>query len=421
MSSTLGEIRGRSCRVKIDQAVFLVGGLGTRLGRLTADKAKPVLDVGDRPFLDYLLAEASRYGFGKALLLCGYRATDLVAQYDGRKIRGMTIRTSVEDSPAGTAGALAIASDLLDDVFFLINGDSLFDFNWLSLHPGAAPTESGWIARIALAQGIAGDRYGRVTARGDTIVGFVPAGHSPLPINAGVYLLRKELLSFIKSVPNSLERDVLPVLAADGALQGRAFEGAFIDIGIHDDYSRAQRLVPRIVTRPAVFLDRDGVLNEDLGYVHRPDQFRWVEGAQEAVRWLNDEGYYVFVVTNQAGVARGYYDEETITRLHAWMRDELQPAGAHIDAFEYCPYHPEGVVEHYRRESTSRKPGPGMLTKLMSEWPVDLAGSLLIGDRETDIQAAAAAGIPGHLFDGGNLLSFVRKHVPARQRIADDR
>ncbi len=399
----------------VDQAVFLVGGTGSRLGALTTETPKPILSVGGRPFLDYLLDEASRYGFSRALLLCGYRSDDIRNAYEGRLVRGMKVETAVEPTPAGTAGALLQAAHQLDDVFFLVNGDSLYDCNWLALCPSAttAPT---WQARMTLASGIRGSRYGRVEVAGDSVRAFTPAGESEQPINAGIYLVRKTILEAIRTSPCSLERDVLPDLAAKGLLEGRIHHGPFIDIGIPDDFARAQSFVPDVVRRPAAFLDRDGVLNEDLGYVHRVDQFRWIEGAHESVRWLNDSGYYVFVVTNQAGVARGYYDEEAVQSLHRWMNAELQKSGAHVDGFEYSPHHPESAIERYRQISDLRKPGPGMLKKLMAEWPTDPAGSLLIGDRETDIQAASAAGIRGHLFSGGDLLTFVRKHAPVRRR-----
>jgi len=166
--------------------------------------------------------------------------------------------------------------------------------------------------------------------------------------------------------------------------------------------------------RPAAFLDRDGVLNRDDGYVHRPDQIVWVEGAPDAVRWLNDHGYYVFVVTNQAGVAHGYYTEHHVHELHDWMQGQLQSHGAHIDAFEHSPFHPEGKIERYSRHSELRKPEPGMLLKLQREWTTEHEGSFMIGDRDSDIQAAAAAGVPGYKFIGGGLLEFVKARAKPR-------
>src|SRR5262249_24402260 len=113
------------------------------------------------------------------------------------------------------------------------------------------------------------------------------------------------------------------------------------------------------------------------------------------------------------------YDEEHVRSLHAWMADELRRHGAHIDGIEFCPYHPDGTVERYRRVSALRKPEPGMTRKQLADWPVDVTRSFLIGDRETDIEAAAAAGIPGHLFSSGNLFDLVTKLAPQRRRIAE--
>jgi D-glycero-D-manno-heptose 1,7-bisphosphate phosphatase len=166
-------------------------------------------------------------------------------------------------------------------------------------------------------------------------------------------------------------------------------------------------VVPSTDRRPAAFLDRDGVLNHDVGYLFRVEEFRWIDGAREAIRALNEAGYWVFVVTNQSGVARGYYDEAAVRRLHDWMQRDLAAVGAHVDAFRYCPHHPEGTEPAYRRTCRCRKPGPGMIEALAEAWPVDLANSVVIGDKARDLEAGAALGIAGHLFEDGRLDRLV--------------
>jgi D-glycero-D-manno-heptose 1,7-bisphosphate phosphatase len=387
---------------------LLVGGRGTRLGELTQSTPKPLLEVDGRPFLGHLLDRARRHGIRRCVLLAGHMGEAFKAFAIGVSSSDFAVDVVVEGEALGTAGSVRGALDQLGEHFFLANGDTYFDFNLLDLgwRAGGQP---GCSAMLALRQITDAGRYGTVTLDNGRITGFHEKRQvSQAIISGGAYWVRKGVFERLADGPLSIEQDVFPRLAADGTLYGAVYDGAFIDIGIPADFEQAQTLVPQICRRPAAFLDRDGVLNVDTGYVHRSDCFEWTPGAIAAVKLLNDRGHYVFVVTNQAGIARGYYQQQAVHELHGWMQQQLQQHGAHIDAFYHCPHHPEGIVDDLRRACDCRKPAPGMILQALREWPVDAANSFLVGDRDSDVQAGTAAGIRGHLLASQTLLDIVQ-------------
>ena len=407
----------------LSQAVILVGGLGTRLGELTARTPKPLLPVAGRPFVEHLLQEISRYGFCRATLLAGRFGDQVRATYDGQAIFGLAVDVVVEPSPMGTGGALAlaVAEGRLDPEFLLMNGDSWIDMDLVRLVRNweAACTERpGTRAQLLLQTVPDAARYGTVTAKDGLVTVFQEKSperaNRPGQINAGVYVLDRTIL---KDVPidraTSLETDILPKLVADGRVVSiLAPKGSyFIDIGLPDTYLRADEELMRHRRRPAIFLDRDGTLNVDRGYTHKITDLSWQPDARQAIKYANDAGYYVFVVTNQAGVARGLYQESDVIAFHAEMQTQLYQIGAHIDAFEWCPFHVDGTVAAYRQDSRRRKPSPGMIEDLVDVWPVDMSRSLLIGDSPDDMKAAEAAGLVGIRYTGGSLLEQIRAKI----------
>ena len=156
-------------------------------------------------------------------------------------------------------------------------------------------------------------------------------------------------------------------------------------------------------------LDRDGVLNIDKEYLHRTEDVEWVPGSREAIVWLNRQGIQVVVVTNQSGVARGYFTEDTVIKLHDWMAEEVKKCGGKIAAFYYCPHLPGASVKQYDVECECRKPKPGMVLQALKDFGVQPCNAFLIGDSPRDIEAADAAGVNGFLYTGGSLLGFVQK------------
>ena len=218
------------------QAVFLVGGRGSRLGDLTSHTPKPLLPVAGRPFIEHLLDKAVRDGFTDLVLLAGYRH-EAVEAYVG-DWKGAPLRISVEPEPLDTAGAIANARALLDEQFLVVNGDTWFDFDWSALKLGAGDAGAIAARRVSPA-----DRYETLDIQAGRVLEIVPRKPAETGvINGGVYLLKRDAFSDITGA-RSLERDLLPQLCRTGRLSATVFDGQFVDIGVPDSLLAAEHIV----------------------------------------------------------------------------------------------------------------------------------------------------------------------------------
>jgi len=397
--------------VTIRQCAVLVGG---------GDAPKPLLPCGDRPFLAWTLRELIRFGVEEFVLLTGDFPSAVGAQLAALAAhmpRRVRIVVSQAPTRAGTGGALFAARERLDERFLLCDGDSLFDCNLAPLLSAAAGDGPDVACRMVLRRSERASRHGIVVLDGDRVGAYCsPQRDAPGMIDAGVCVSARRLVDELEPIC-SLESHILPRLAAQGALRGTLGQGYSCDVTVPENFARAKEEIPRLLRRPALLLDRDGVVNIDHGWVGKRDRFEWTPGARAAIRAATDAGWHVFIVTNQSGVARGHFDEAAVAALHAWMTDEVRRAGGTIDDIRYCPFHEDAVVPAYRRVSDWRKPAPGMLLDLMRAWELDRARCVMIGDQDRDMAAAKAAGVRACRFNGGDLADFVRPILGSHARV----
>jgi len=404
-----------SIRASIRQFVILAGGKGTRLGAHAAHAPKPMMQISpDTVFLDYIIDNAARQGFSDIIIVAGHLGAQIHERYHHAACRQANISVFIEPEARGTGGALTFIAEHLADEFIVTNGDTFFDFNLRAL---AARLEEAPALDAVMALREVDDvgRYGAVECDASgLILRFCEKDESRLgqsgTINGGAYALRRRVLDLIEGYPVSIETDLFPRLTARQSIATLRGGGYFIDIGLPETLTRAREVLPQR-RRPVLFLDRDGVLNHDVHYLHAAKDWQWIDGAIDTIRAANDAGVAVVVVTNQAGIGRGKYRECDLLALHGWLGEVLHARGAFIDALYYSPYHPEAGEGPYRvMRPFDRKPSPVMLQRALRQHKLDGARALFVGDQDSDAGAADACGVPFLRYASGNLHDLVTAH-----------
>jgi len=395
------------------KAVILAGGEGTRLGSLTRTTPKPMIPLGGRPLLEHQLELLKRYGFTEVLLITGYLGEVIRDHFGDGQSRGMRIEYFREETPLGTAGAVKAAGHLLKDDFLVLYGDvmldvdltRLVDFHFeksgdatLVVHPNDHPQDSDLVEA---------DAAGRIT-------GFHPKPHDPRIyyrnlVNAALYVMSPGVLSRVEAGrPADFGKDVFPGMVDRMNLYGYLTAEYLKDVGtperleqVSADYAsgRVSRM-NRQIRRRAIFLDRDGIINAEKGYISRVEDFDLLPGVAAAIRRINASELLAIVVTNQPVVARNLCSEETVEMIHRKMETLLGREKAKLDAVYYCPHHPDagypGENVRYKVDCDCRKPRTGMVDRAREEFNIDLAGSFIVGDTWRDIQTGRDCGMTAY-------------------------
>lgn len=401
------------------QAVIIAGGKGTRLRSRIGDLPKPLAPLGGRPLIDYQLELAARHGVTDVLLLSGYGAEALRAFCGDGSRWGVRIDYHHETTPLGTAGAVLDALAQLDERFIVLYGDTMLNVDLrrffaahrgadatLFVHPNDHPHDSDLVETDAGGRIVAFHAYPH------------PAGawYQNL-VNAAAYVLeRKALERYRERFPSGdFAKGLFPLMLGDGARIAAYRSPEYIkDAGTPERLDRVAadlasgRIFGADLERgfPAVFLDRDGTLSVDTGFVRSPAGLELFPWSSDAVRRLNHAGVLAVLVTNQPVVARGEISEAELQVIHNKLETLLGAGLAHLDAIYYCPHHPHagypGERAELKIECACRKPKTGLIRRAAAELHIDLGRSWMVGDSTMDIQTAANAGIGSVLVESGN-------------------
>jgi histidinol-phosphate phosphatase family protein len=408
---------------ELDVAV-LAGGLGTRLRSLVADRPKALAQVHGRPFLGFLLDQLAAAGFRSVIFCTGYLGEQIRHAF-GERYESLRLRYSQEPKPLGTAGALRFAlPQITSDPVLVLNGDSFCGIDLKSYVRWHC--DRGAAGSMVLTRVLSSERYGSVKLDKDaSIARFSEKQQSTGPgwINAGIYLLSHKILASIPEGENvSLEHDVFPDWTGRG-LYGYYSRAHFLDIGTPEAFSSAEQFFKvgtTAVERPTVMLDRDGTIIEEREYLSDSAGVRLIPGAGAALRELKKMGFRVVVITNQSGIARGFFSAGALQEIHARLEQLLAKTGVRLDGIYICPHRPED-------ECGCRKPKPGLIQQAASDLGFAPEHSIVIGDKASDIEMGRNAGAVTFLVRTGygagveaaqgSLADFVVDDLPAAAQV----
>ena len=229
-------------------------------------------------------------------------------------------------------------------------------------------------------------------------------------MNGGVYFFKKKILNLIPKKKFSLENNFLPILISKKLLIGKVYKDFFLDIGTPKYLKVSEKKLKHYFKKPAAFLDRDGVVNHDFGYVHKQKDFKFKKGVIGGLKYLSKKNYLIFLVTNQAGIAKGIFKEEDFFKLQSYVSKILLKHNVMINDVQYSPYHPKGKIIKYRKKTNLRKPGNQMIKNIFNKFLIDKKKSFMIGDKMSDKKCANKSDIRFY-YNERNFKNLIKKII----------
>lgn len=389
-------------------AVIMAGGKGTRLTSITKDIIpKPMVQIGGKPVLQWQIEQLREQSIKDIVIVVGYLGEKIIEYFGHGENFDVNISYLVEYTPMGTGGMLSSIPHLGDN-FILIFGDILFNIDvkkmltfhkekqalcTLFVHPNNHPYDSNIVIL---------DDDNKVT----NILGKEGTHKYWYPncTSAGIYIFKTEICQRFSFDILDLEQDIIKPLIKEEIVYGYNSSEYVKDMGIATRLQEAEKDIENNLPekrslkhkQKAIFLDRDGTINEEVGLIHSTTQLKLIPHAAGAIRKINDSDYLAIIITNQPVVAKGMCTLADLRLIHYKLETLLGEEGAFLNAIYYCPHHPEkGFPEEnplYKVKCDCRKPKTGLFTRAAEDFNIDLTQSWMIGDRETDVQAGQNAG-----------------------------
>ena len=375
--------------MKVNDIVLLVGGRGSRINKLTTKIPKPLIRIGSKSFLDHLISKLIKYNFKKIYLLCSYKKKIFFNKYHKKKIHNSQIICIDEGQQKDTGGALYKLRNKIKNNFILMNGDTYFDIDLNNILSMKMNKIIGVVALTLSENLINNNKINNIKLNNNNEIRFTK-NKSKLS-NGGIYLFKKEIFRYVKNQNQSLENEIFFKLINKKKINGILFTERLIDIGSYKKLNLLQKQ-SELLKNKAFFLDRDGVINKDDGYILKFSQFKILPGVKQAIHLLNKKKFIVIILTNQAAIVKGLITEKELKNIHSKMINKIKNyKNTVINDIFYAPYYKKSKIIKYRKNFKDRKPNIGMFTKAINKWNIDPKKSYFIGDKNTDKEAANQA------------------------------